>query len=272
MPFHFYCPQGHLLEGHESQMGQQSQCPICGSVFLMPFPQGMAPPGFAPVYNPPPGYAPQPGYGQGMNYGQPAAGYDQSAAGYQQPVYPGMPNAGIAPAASEQAFPNLAAGEGTAAAGFPNLATDRPHSAASRWAGEPPAAAPASAEPAVAPSAGPSAADGAAGSATGATTEKGEPAEPSKPEPPRIVTIPCPQGHELQTPMDMVNQDVLCPICGVQFHLRYEDSLEFQAEQAERRQRNAERMNALALRWAIGVAVVVVLGIISMIVYLAVRS
>jgi len=36
MPFQFYCPQGHLLEGHESQMGQQSQCPLCGSVFLIP--------------------------------------------------------------------------------------------------------------------------------------------------------------------------------------------------------------------------------------------
>ena len=36
MPFQFYCPQGHLLEGHESQMGQQSQCPLCGSMFLIP--------------------------------------------------------------------------------------------------------------------------------------------------------------------------------------------------------------------------------------------
>lgn len=36
MPFQFYCPQGHLLEGHESQMGQQSQCPFCGSLFMIP--------------------------------------------------------------------------------------------------------------------------------------------------------------------------------------------------------------------------------------------
>ena len=44
MPFQFYCPQGHLLEGHESQMGQQSQCPLCGMVFLIPtVPQQGAP-------------------------------------------------------------------------------------------------------------------------------------------------------------------------------------------------------------------------------------
>ncbi|HEX4148736.1 MAG TPA: hypothetical protein VHY20_07105 [Pirellulales bacterium] len=47
MPFQFYCPQGHLLEGHESQMGQQSQCPLCGSVFLVPMLPQSAPPAAA---------------------------------------------------------------------------------------------------------------------------------------------------------------------------------------------------------------------------------
>jgi hypothetical protein len=62
MPFQFYCPQGHLLEGHESQMGQQSQCPLCGMVFLIPMiPQPGAPMQEAPPSNPDPvAFAPPP--------------------------------------------------------------------------------------------------------------------------------------------------------------------------------------------------------------------
>ena len=66
MPFQFYCPQGHLLQGDESQMGQQSQCPMCGTLFMIPLPQGapamqqpmMQPPGAPP--SPPPAPAPEP--------------------------------------------------------------------------------------------------------------------------------------------------------------------------------------------------------------------
>lgn len=39
----FLCPQGHLLETQTSQMGQQSQCPMCGMVFGIPVMQGQAP-------------------------------------------------------------------------------------------------------------------------------------------------------------------------------------------------------------------------------------
>jgi len=44
MPFQFYCPQGHLLEGHESQMGTPGQCPMCGAMFVFPQMAGGAPP------------------------------------------------------------------------------------------------------------------------------------------------------------------------------------------------------------------------------------
>lgn len=46
MAFQFYCPNGHLLQGHESQMGQQSQCPMCGAMFVVPVMNtgGAAPP------------------------------------------------------------------------------------------------------------------------------------------------------------------------------------------------------------------------------------
>jgi hypothetical protein len=107
------------------------------------------------------------------------------------------------------------------------------------------------------------------------------PSEPSAPatakpeeekKEPRIVRIPCPQGHELQTPTDMLNQEVLCPICNTQFHLRYEDSIEFKQEQADLRRRKAEQLNQAALKWSIIAAIVVVLSIVGMVIYLAVRT
>ena len=36
MTMQFYCPQGHLLEGDASQMGQACDCPICGTRFIIP--------------------------------------------------------------------------------------------------------------------------------------------------------------------------------------------------------------------------------------------
>jgi cytoskeletal protein RodZ len=72
--------------------------------------------------------------------------------------------------------------------------------------------------------------------------------------------------------MDMVDQDVLCPICNTQFHLRYQDSIEFKEEQAELRRRKEEQLNQAALKWAIIAAVVVAVGILGMILYLALRA
>lgn len=38
MAFQFLCPRGHLLEGDESQSGEQLQCPYCQTVFVVPAP------------------------------------------------------------------------------------------------------------------------------------------------------------------------------------------------------------------------------------------
>ncbi len=40
MAFQFLCPQGHVLQGDESQAGQQCMCPYCNSMFLVPQPAG----------------------------------------------------------------------------------------------------------------------------------------------------------------------------------------------------------------------------------------
>ncbi len=39
MSFQFCCPQGHVLQGDPSQIGQLFQCPMCGSSFLIPPPE-----------------------------------------------------------------------------------------------------------------------------------------------------------------------------------------------------------------------------------------
>ncbi len=38
MSFQFCCPQGHVLQGELSQVGQLFQCPMCGANFLIPPP------------------------------------------------------------------------------------------------------------------------------------------------------------------------------------------------------------------------------------------
>jgi hypothetical protein len=86
-----------------------------------------------------------------------------------------------------------------------------------------------------------------------------------KPAEPEILHIACPNGHELETPRDMLNQDVLCPHCNVQFRLREKDSVEYkrrQQQEVERRDRKAGRM---WLNYAIVAAVLVVIGIVGLI-------
>jgi len=46
-----------------------------------------------------------------------------------------------------------------------------------------------------------------------------------------LLHIPCPNGHELETPPDMIGQRVLCPQCKVEFRLRREKSIEYLHQQ-----------------------------------------
>lgn len=74
---------------------------------------------------------------------------------------------------------------------------------------------------------------------------------------PAVLHIPCPNGHELESPLDMLGQEVLCPHCGVQFLLRREDSREHRAAL----DRKYERRGKLWFQWAVAAVVVVMLGI-----------
>ena len=281
MPFQFYCPQGHLLEGHESQMGQQSQCPMCGSVFVIPMMQGGPVPGGPfpgmPMSQPggmPPGAVPgQPGGWPG--YSQPATpGYGQPL----PPAYPQMyPQGGYFPGypgAPGPAFPGGPSMPPTSAPGYPPMSPEQQFTGGGfpgPGGGQPPgfmAEEQAPSFPTGQTEPQPAAPEAAA--APQAPAE--QPPAPEPPKEPRIIRIPCPQGHELQTPTDMLDQEVLCPICGTQFHLRYEDSVEYKQEVVERRRQRAEQLNKTALKWAIIAAVVIVLGIVAMIIYLVART
>jgi DNA-directed RNA polymerase subunit RPC12/RpoP len=153
MSFQFTCPQGHLLEGDESQAGQQCQCPTCGMLFIIP-----------------------------------------------HPVAGAAPDAGLVDAALiEDPF-----------AGAPGIET---------------------------------------------------------PQEPRLLHIPCPNGHELETPEDMLGQEVLCPHCGAQFVLREQDSLEAQRlREIELDRRLREQSNAW-FNWAIVISVLVGLALVGLVLY-----
>jgi len=47
-----------------------------------------------------------------------------------------------------------------------------------------------------------------------------------------VVHIPCPNGHELETPFEMIGLEALCPYCRVKFRLRNQDSFEFIRQRA----------------------------------------
>lgn len=79
---------------------------------------------------------------------------------------------------------------------------------------------------------------------------------------PGIVHIACPNGHELETPLDMLGQEVLCPHCAVQFRLRNEDSREFRERQDKLDQERAKAW----FNWAIAAAIIIGGGLLLLMV------
>ena len=188
MAFQFLCPQGHVLQGDESQAGQRCKCPYCSSEFLVPQPAG----------NPPPDAA-EAGTWEGSS----------APAGFENPVYE-----------------EPAAGEQSPEGAFPGIRTG--------------------AQPAV---------------SGDVVSQFGAPAAQER----SLLHVPCPEGHILETPREMLGQDAMCPFCQRQFRLRFEDSREYRQERDERRERREQKLGKAWLNWSIAAAVVVVLGLIFLI-------
>ena len=89
---------------------------------------------------------------------------------------------------------------------------------------------------------------------------------PAAPAEPELLHIPCPNGHELETPLEMLDQEVLCPQCNAQFRLRRKDSVEYKKQKELEEHIQLEKIGGLWLTWAIVAVVVVVLGLIGLIV------
>jgi hypothetical protein len=154
MAFQFQCPRGDLLEGDESQAGQESQCPVCGMLFVVP-----------------------------------------------QPIQ--------APAPIGQPEPSP----------LPHFAFDT-----------------------------------------------GEAAPANRPTEPELLHIPCPNGHELETPVEMLDQEVLCPQCNIQFRLRRKDSVEYKRKKELQEKIRLEKAGNLWLNVAIAAVVIVVIGLLALLI------
>jgi hypothetical protein len=182
MAFHFRCPQGHVLEGDEANMGLQTQCPFCDVVFVIPV-----------VESPP------------QEEDSPHEAYDPTA--MQPDVREFLEQVVAVPAG--RAAREVSAGQ--VAASTPRVVS-------------------------------------------------AEPLEPA------FLHIPCPNGHELESPRDMLGQRVLCPHCNAKFRLRSANSREHreEEEQLDRAQ------GRFWIKWSVAAAVVIG-GSVLVLLLLAIR-
>lgn len=82
---------------------------------------------------------------------------------------------------------------------------------------------------------------------------------------PQVLHIPCPNGHELEVPPEMIGQDVMCPHCSAQFLLREKDSVEAKRRKREELELKDYKAGKTWLMWAVIFAVLVVIGLVIMI-------
>lgn len=227
MAFQFYCPSGHLLEAEPQYVGQQVRCPTCGAAMLIPSPPGGYPAPAQPQYQ-------APGHQQ-PSYQQPS---------YQQPHYP-------QPGYQHVGHPPATAWHGPAA----------PSPAVMEQAAEPTAS---QVEPEPAGDEFPGLRFGAGGRR--GSVEEAPDIGGSKDDPERILHIPCPNGHELETPQSMVGSDAMCPHCEATFRLKYENSVEGKAERKRQQELKEEKWGRSALRWAIILGSLVLVGLLGLII------
>lgn len=117
----------------------------------------------------------------------------------------------------------------------------------------------------LAPQPEPQAAPQASAEPTGADAAAGLPFVTQNTADLPLLHIPCPKGHELEVPRDMLNQFVECPQCQAQFTLRERDSVEYRKKHSAEMERRWEQTGQAWLQWAIIFAVLVVIGLITLI-------
>ena len=226
----FRCPNGHLLGSTPAQVGQQMACPMCGTVFLVPHLPGQEPPA---AFSPP-------------QQGQPQA--DQVNARPPNPVVPSTkPNTMFAPplaadplGANQTDMGLSPAGDGMddAVLGLGN----------EEWG------------------AGDALDDAADPLHLGASSFPGPAIDIGNKNPSPVLHIHCPNGHQLETPREMLAQEAMCPHCGVQFELKESQSVEAKSKREKELDRQWNRIGNRWLTWSITVVIIVVLTLFVLIV------
>ena len=83
---------------------------------------------------------------------------------------------------------------------------------------------------------------------------------------PDIVHIPCPECKEvLETPVEMLDQDVMCPHCQAQFRLRRRDSQESKRKKKQQQELKERKAGRAWFNWAIVAAVLVLMFLLFLI-------
>jgi DNA-directed RNA polymerase subunit RPC12/RpoP len=213
------------LQAEPQQVGQQVQCPSCGVVFVIPAPPAQAGPMAVPHAAPAP-TAPDP--------------WATAAGPFAAPAHP--PAAAVPPA--PEAFPPAT---GPAPDPFAPAEVEEPVSPFPRTKRR---IGPAPSFPDVTSE---TAAGRVAFDPTGAVAG------------PKMLHIPCPNGHTLETPPEMLGEEVICPHCGSQFMLREKDSQEFRRKKKEDQVKRDIKSGKSWLTWAVVIAAMVVIGLIVMI-------
>jgi hypothetical protein len=302
MSFQFCCPQGHVLQGDPSQVGQLFQCPICGSNFLIP------PPEISQV--PPAGFFQGPGAWPAAN--APGASFPGQMPAMMpppnMPLMPGMPPGPFPnPAepfsnpAGQIAFGPFAVNPPGQAAGSPGPAnraqpqqpqatsppaeTDRPrfelgfdpHAKAALpfeipgegdgTAGPLPAAGqslPLFPAPAFPSSALPAPDFSAGGEDLSPTDAESAAIELAGLDMPTILHIRCPSGHLVKATSDLLGKNGRCPACKKTFELRYENSVEFRRRKEKIREREEVKSGKAWIAWAFLAAFLAFVALIAM--------
>ena len=190
MTFQFLCPQGHLLQGEEADMGMQCQCPQCGMAFIIPTVE-------------------RPTYAQSDDLTADPSQIQPE----RQPERFNQPEIDIG-FADESPLDTGAA--------LREMNFD-----------------------------GPAPGVGALSDAARVET---------------LLHIPCPNGHELETPLEMVGQRALCPHCRVEFTLRREKSIEYLHQQELLDRRRAQFWFQAAIA-AAGVVILAVLIMVALMIF-----
>lgn len=227
MNFQFYCPQGHLLEGDSSQAGSQITCPLCHILFIVPdFPDQNE-------------QAPPPQNENPFSFTSSAkhssSGPDFSALGAIQPSGKSQN-----PFSSRQfQLPGLNADDNAIESAVDENPDAAPDENASTGIPD-------------------------LFSSDGSRTRT-----PFTPTPSasalKILHIPCPSGHILDVPKEMLGEKAVCPFCRKQFTLKFEKSLEHRREVEKREERIVKKKGKAWFYWSVIALVVTVIGVIALI-------